>query len=121
MTKNFYILFLLIIGLLLGPMQISAHNSSKADMECCQKESSDSKKSCCKEKQSKETKHSCNSSCSGASCACPVVYSGFTPMFAFQETKQFLFDFSDSKQNFFYSEIGVFSDFRSIWLPPKLS
>lgn len=118
MTKNIYILFLLTLGLLLGPMQTYAHNSVKANMTCCQKESSDSKKSCCKEKQSKEKKHNCNNSCSGT---CPIVSCGFIPTLAFEETNYSVFDFSDSKQNFFYSEIGVFSDFRSIWLPPKLS
>lgn len=121
MTKNIYILLLLTLGLLLGPMQISAHNSSKADMECCQKDSTDSKKSCCKEKESKETKHSCDNSCSGVSCACPVAYCGFAPILTFQEVNQSLFDFSKSKQNYFYSEIIISSDFRSIWLPPKLS
>lgn len=120
MTKNIFILFLLTFGLLLGPMQISAHNSSKADMSCCQKESSDSEKSCCKEKSSKETKHNCDGTCSGASCACPV-YCGFSPMLSFQEAKHSLFDFSNRVQNFFYSEIIISSDFRSIWLPPKLS
>ena len=121
MTKNIFILFLLTIGLLLGPMQTSAHNGSKAIVLCCQKESTDSEKSCCKENQSKGKKHSCDSSCTGASCTCPVVYIGYSLTLDFQEQNNSLFDFSDSKQNFFYSESAVSSDFRSIWLPPKLS
>jgi len=121
MTKNIFILFLLTIGLLLGPMQTSAHNGSKVIMACCQKESTDSEKSCCKENQFKGKKHSCDSSCTGASCACPVVYIGCSLTQDFQEQNNSLFDFSDSKQNFFYSESAVSSDFRSIWLPPKLS
>lgn len=119
MTKNIFILFLLTLGLLLGPTQSFAH-SAKTDMTCCKKESSDSEKSCCKEKSSKETKHNCDSNCSGTSCACPV-YCGFSPILTFQEVNQSFFDFSDRTQNFFYSEIDIFSDFRSIWLPPKLS
>lgn len=121
MTKNIYILFLLTIGLLLGPMQTSAHNGSKAKMVCCQKESSDSEKSCCKENQSKGTKHSCDSSCLGSSCACPVVYCGFSLILDFQEQNKSLFDFLNSTHNYFYSENIIASDFRSIWLPPKLS
>ena len=31
------------------------------------------------------------------------------------------FDFSTEKQNYYYSEIFISSDFRSIWLPPKIS
>lgn len=119
MTKNIFILFLLTLGLLLGPTQSFAH-SAKTDMTCCQKKSSDSEKSCCKEKPSKETNHNCDSSCSGTSCACPV-YCGFSPTLAFQEENHSLFGSLDRTQNFFYSEIGLFSYFRSIWLPPKLS
>jgi len=120
MTKNIYIIFLLTIGLVLGPAQSFAH-SKKCDMVCCEKELSNSEKACCKEKQYKETKHSCDSSCSGVSCGSPVVYCGLSSILAFQEENNSLFDSSDNKQIFFYSEIIISSDFRSIWLPPKLS
>lgn len=119
MTKNIFILFLLTLGLLLRPTPSFAH-SAKTDMTCCQKKSSASQKSCCKEKLSKETKHNCDSSCSGTSCACPV-YCGFSPILAFQEGNHSLFGSLDRTQKFFYLEISIFSDFRSIWLPPKLS
>ncbi|KVV15684.1 hypothetical protein ACRASX_09865 [Flavobacterium sp. TMP13] len=120
MTKNIYILLILTFGLILGPTQSFAHKS-KVVMDCCQKESTDSGKSCCSEKQSKETNHNCDSSCSGASCACPVVYSGFTMVFNFQEENKSLFDFPETTANYYYTEIGASSDFHSIWLPPKLS
>lgn len=119
MPKNSYILFLLILGVFLGPMQSFAHGKKKAEMTCCKKESSE--KSCCKEKKSKETKHDCDSSCSGSSCGCPVMHCSFSPMYVFQEANDSLFDFSERKQNYFYSEVFISSDFRSIWLPPKIS
>lgn len=120
MPKNSYILLLLILGLFLSPTQFFAHNSgNKTEMSCCKKESSE--KSCCKEKKSKGTKHDCDSSCSGMSCGCPAMYCGFSPMVVFQETKDCVFDFSERKQSYFYSEVFISSDFRSIWLPPKIS
>ncbi len=119
MTKNICIIFFTILGLLLGPMQSFAH-SNKIEMKCCQKESSDSEKSCCKKNQSKGTKHSCDGSCSGASCACPMVYCGVFLILDLEEQSNSRFAFSNSKSNFFYSEIIISSDFRSIWLPPKI-
>ncbi|RWW98821.1 hypothetical protein [Flavobacterium cerinum] len=118
MTKKIYILLLLTLGFLLGPTVTYAHNN-KAEMACCKKESS--KKDCCKEHHSKEKKHSCDSGCKSVSCGCPSVSCGFTPTLAFQSENDSLFDFSDRKQNYFYSEIFISSDFRSIWLPPKIS
>lgn len=120
MTKHFCILFLLMVGLILGPTQSFAQNN-KAEMACCKKESSDSEKQCCKEKKDKKNNHNCDSGCLGVSCACPVVSCGFNLMVALQEDNLSLFDFVNNEQNFFYSEIFISSDLCSIWLPPRNS
>lgn len=120
MTKHIYILFLLIVGLLAGSAQAFAQNN-KSEMVCCKKESSDSDKSCCKEKKEREDKRDCTSSCLGFSCACPVFSYAFNLMVTFEENDFLIFDFSNNKQRFFYSEAFISSDLCSIWLPPKIS
>lgn len=117
MTKKIYILLLLTLGFILGPTQSFAH-SNKAEMTCCTKESST--KECCKDNHSKEKNQSCDNSCKDVSCGCPTVYCGYASVLSFQTDNNSLFDFSERKQNHFYSEIIISSDFRSIWLPPKI-
>ncbi|WP_306351096.1 hypothetical protein [Flavobacterium sp. '19STA2R22 D10 B1'] len=118
MTKKFYILFLVTLGFLMGPTLSFAH-SPEPKMACCKKESSE--KSCCKDMDSKEKKHSCDGSCKGASCSCPTVYCGSSSFLSFQSENTSLFNFLERKQNYYYSEIVISTDFRSIWLPPKIS
>ncbi|MBG6188122.1 hypothetical protein [Flavobacterium sp. CAN_S2] len=118
MAKKFYILLLVTLGFLIGPTLVSAHGI-KAEMACCKKESA--AKTCCKEKNSKKKEHSCNNSCVGNSCGCPTAYCGYSSILSFQTENNSLFSFSERKQNYYYSEIFISSDFRSIWLPPKIS
>ncbi|MFV8342926.1 hypothetical protein [Flavobacterium sp. XS2P39] len=118
MAKKFYILLIVTLGFLIGPTLAFAH-SNKASMTCCKKESA--AKTCCKEKDSKKKGHNCDNSCVGNSCGCPTTYCGSTSMVFFQTENNSLFSFSEKKQDYFYSEIFISSDFRSIWLPPKLS
>jgi hypothetical protein len=118
MTKKFYILLLVTLGFLLGPTPTFAHGT-KTEMSCCKEKSTT--KDCCKKKDSKKKGHSCDTSCVGNSCGCPTAYCGSTPMFFSQTTNNLLFSFSEKKQNYYYSEIFISSDFRSIWLPPKIS
>ncbi|MDA6069185.1 hypothetical protein NJT12_06090 [Flavobacterium sp. AC] len=117
MTKKFYILLLVTLGFLMGPTLTYAHGTKTA-MSCCKKESSS--ENCCKKKGSKEKEHNCDKGCLGNSCT-PTSSCGFSPMAIFQTENNSLFSFSDKKQNYFYSEIFISSDFRSIWLPPKIS
>lgn len=116
MTKNVYIAFLLVLGFLLGPMQTFA-SSMPDDMACCKKETMDM--SCCKtDKQ--DVDMGCNNSCGSASCACPIVSVSPSVLFLQNETEAVV-AFSEKKQNYCYAEILITSDFRSIWLPPKLA
>jgi hypothetical protein len=118
MTKKFYILLLITLGFLLGPTLTLSHGT-KIEMSCCKKETTT--KDCCKEKDSKKKGHSCDNSCAGSSCGCPTTYCGSNSIFFSQTTNNALFSFSEKKQNYNYSEIFISSDFRSVWLPPKIS
>ncbi|MEA9414852.1 DUF6769 family protein [Flavobacterium sp. PL02] len=118
MTKKFYILLLVTLGFLMGPTLTYAHGT-KNEMSCCKKESTT--KDCCKKKHSNKKEHNCDNSCSGNSCGSTTANCGFSPMALFQTENNSLFSFSERKQNYFYSEIFISSDFRSIWLPPKIS
>ena len=118
MTKPFYILLLVTLGFLLGPTVTFAHGT-KTEMSCCKKENAT--KDCCKEKDSKKKGHSCDNSCVGSSCGCPVANCASAPMTTFQTESNTLFSFSKNKPNYYYSEIFISSDFRSVWLPPKIS
>ncbi|WP_124020553.1 hypothetical protein [Flavobacterium tructae] len=117
MTKKFYILLFVTLGFLMGPTFTYAHGTKK-EMSCCKKESA--AKDCCSKKDSKDKKHGCDKSCMGNSCT-PTSSCAFSPMAIFQVENHSLFGFSEKKQTYFYSEIFISSDFRSIWLPPKIS
>lgn len=118
MTKKFYILLLVTLGFLLGPTLTYAHGTKK-EMPCCKKEFT--VKDCCKKKDSNKKEHNCDNSCVGNSCGCPTAYCGYSSILSFQTENNSLFSFSERKQNYYYSEIFISSDFRSIWLPPKIS
>lgn len=117
MTKKLYILLLITLGFLMGPTLTHAHGSKK-EMSCCKKESA--AKNCCSKKGSKEKDRDCNKGCLSNSCT-PTGGCGFSPMAIFQTDNHSLFSLSEKKQNYYYSEIFISSDFRSIWLPPKIS
>ena len=96
----------------------------KTEKVCCKKESSSKKdkKECCKKKlSSNEDSHEgCKGACKNITCSSSSVYHGITSLFHTEANKQ-IFSFSTEKQNYYYSEIFISSDFRSIWLPPKIS
>ncbi|MBF7093080.1 hypothetical protein IUY40_16225 [Flavobacterium sp. ALJ2] len=118
MTKKFYILLLVMLGFLMGPTFTYAHET-KNEMSCCKKESP--VKDCCNKKDSTKKGHNCDNSCSGSSCSSTTGNCGFSTIAIFQTENNSLFDFSERKQNYYYTEIFISSDFRSIWLPPKIS
>ncbi len=117
MTKKIFILLIVVLGLITGPTQSYAAGMDSV-MSCCTKESAT--KDCCKEEGTKHQEHHCDSSCAGTSCGCPTVYTSSTPIFLTQTTNNALFDSSEKAQKFYFSEIFISSDFRSIWLPPKI-
>ena len=118
MAKKLYILLLVVIGLLIGPQSAMAHRA-EATKVCCKNTSSEM--SCCKDKkQAMQKKHDCEGSCKSISCACPTAY--VTVSFVtYAADNSPLFDFSETKQNYFYVEISHSNDSRTIWLPPKIS
>jgi hypothetical protein len=121
MTRKFYIMLLVVLGFCMMPSMAFACKT-KTEKACCKKESSSKeKKSCCtKEKDSKTKNHDgCSGACKSVSCGCPTIQLGLSVFFT--DLNPQLFSFSSKKQKYYYSEIFISSDFRSIWLPPKIS
>lgn len=123
MSQKFYILLLVMLGFFMTP-SVAFACGTKADKSCCKKESSSKteQKDCCKkEKKSNESSHDgCSGSCKDVTCSSSTVYLGITSLLYTELNNQF-FGFSTEKQNYYYSEIFISSDSRSIWLPPKIS
>lgn len=123
MSKKFYILLLVMLGFFMTP-SVAIACGIKTEKVCCNKESSSKKdkKECCKKKLSsnKDSHEGCKGACKNITCNSSSVYHGITSLFH-TEANQQIFSFSTEKQNYYYSEIFISSDFRSIWLPPKIS
>lgn len=123
MSKKFYILLLVVLGFFMMP-SVAFACGTKTEKACCKKESSSKteQKDCCKkEKKSNESSHDgCNGACKNVSCGSSAIHLGLMSVFNAGLNKQ-IFCFSTEKQNYYYSEIFIPSDFRSIWLPPKIS
>ena len=123
MSKKFYIVLLVMLGFFMTP-SVAFACGTKTEKACCKKESSSKKdkKECCKKEQSskKESHEGCSGACKDVPCSSSTVYIGMTSLFHTELNNQ-LFSFSTEKQNYYYSEIFISSDFRSIWLPPKIS
>jgi hypothetical protein len=114
---------LVMLGFFMTP-GVALACGTKSEKACCKKESSleKDKKECCKKAaSSKEKSHEgCDGACKNSICSSLTVYLGMTS-FYYTELNNQTFSFSAEKQNYYYSEIFVSSDFRSIWLPPKIS
>ena len=123
MSKTFYIVLLVSLGFLMKPSFAFACGT-KTEKSCCKKASATekAKKECCKKAQSsKEKSHKgCDGACKNITCSSSTVYLGMNAIH-YNELNHQLFSFSTEKQNYYYSEIFISSDFRSIWLPPKIS
>ncbi|MFV8371039.1 hypothetical protein [Flavobacterium sp. LB2P6] len=123
MSKKFYIVLLVMLGFFMTP-SVAFACGTKTEKACCKKESSSKKdkKECCKKEQSSKDKshEGCNGACKSVTCSSSTVYLGMTALF-YTELNTELFSFSTEKQNYYYSEIFISSDFRFIWLPPKIS
>ena len=121
MSKKFYILLLVVFGFFMTPSQAFACGT-KTEKSCCSKKQSaqTEKGNCCK--KNKKTNESSHNGCDGAckSISCSSIFNIEAPSLFFEELHQPLIS-SSEKQNYYYSEIFIPSDFRSIWLPPKIS
>lgn len=123
MSKKFCIVLFVMFGFFMMPGKAFACGT-KTEKACCKKEVSSKaeKADCCnKEHSAKEKSHEgCTGACKNISCGGSTVHLGLTSLLYTSLTNK-NFSFSSEKQNYYYSEIFISSDFRSIWLPPKIS
>lgn len=123
MSKKFYAILLVMLGFFMMP-SVAFACATKTEMACCKKESTSEKdkKDCCKkEKKQNERSHDgCKGACKDLTCSTSSFQLGLTST-VYTELNNQIFSFSTEKQNYYYSEIFISSDFRSIWLPPKIS
>jgi len=95
---------------------------TKSEKACCKKEAASQTKKmpCCSKEKSSKSHEGCNGGCKHVSCTSSVVSLALSsPLYVALNSQ--LFSFSPEKQNYYYSEIFISSDFRSVWLPPKIS
>ncbi len=119
MAKKFYILLIIMFGFFLGPT-LNFARGIKTEKKCFKNKTF--LKTTCKETDFKTKEYRCANGCIESAADCPVVYcSYYSPMISFQTDNHSFFNFSKEKQNYYYLEIFISSDFRSIWLPPKIS
>ncbi len=123
MSKNLYILLLVVTGFLLSPTTTMACNQ-KGEMTCCAKKSisKKEKKECCSNKESskKESHEGCNGACKSITCSSSFIYLGMINGIQL-DLNNTLFGFYTKKQHFYYSNIFISSGYKSIWLPPKIA
>ncbi|MFV5694662.1 hypothetical protein ACM55G_04365 [Flavobacterium sp. LB3P122] len=123
MSKKFYIMLLVMFGFCMIP-SLSFACGTKSEKACCKKEtfSKTGNADCCnKEHASKKKSHEgCNGACKNISCGSSTIHLGLTTL-SYIDLNNKNFCFSSEKQNYYYSEIFISSDFRSVWLPPKIS
>jgi hypothetical protein len=121
MTKKFYIVLLVMIGFFMMP-SIAFACGTKSEKACCKKVavSQTEQMACCNKEKKSKSHQSCNGGCKHVSCTSSVVSLALSSPFYIEFNSQF-FSFSSEKQNYYYSEIFISSDFRSVWLPPKIS
>lgn len=123
MTKQIYILLIVVFGFLLTPTPTYACGKShtKTEKTCCDKKTSQTKKNDCCKKEHSQSNHDndgCGGKCGHSSCHCSGVNIAIALPFV-SELKHTI-SFSE-KQSILYTETYISSGFRSIWLPPKIS
>lgn len=115
-------MLLVVFGFFMMPSTVLACGT-KTEKACCKKESSSKsdKLDCCKKtKDSTKNHDGCHGACKNVSCSSFTAHLGLAS-FVYSDLNNKNFGFSSEKQNYYYSEIFITSDFRSIWLPPKIS
>lgn len=116
------IVIILTLGYFLSPT-VSYACGTKTEKTCCKKatNSKSEKKECCNGKHSNNKNNGCGGRCGHSNCTSSTS-SNFS-IIALNEInfKNNSFNFSNEKQNYFYSEIFLSSGFYSLWLIPKIS
>jgi hypothetical protein len=114
-------MLLVMLGFFMIP-SIAFACGTKSEKACCKKEaaSQTKKMACCNKEKNSKSQEGCNGGCKHVSCTNFVVNLALSSPIYVTVNSQ-LFSFSSEKQNYYYSEIFISSDFRSIWLPPKIS
>jgi hypothetical protein len=114
-------MLLVMLGFFMMPSVAFAYGT-KSEKTCCKKKivSQSEKTACCNKEKSSKSHEGCNGGCKHVSCTSSVVNLALSSL-SYVELNSQLFCFSTEKQNYYYSEIFISSDFRSIWLPPKIS
>ena len=123
MARFYYIIFIILTGFFLTPVQSYAcgTESDKTETSCNKQSDSevDNKETCnnVKEHCGKHGKD-CDGKCGNPNCHCPTNGINFTiPFFAQLSLVKVIF----IKPNFYYQETHYSSGILSIWLPPKIS
>lgn len=116
MTKNIYIIFLLVFTLILGQTHSYANPSQKM-MDCCMEMSMEKTCTCTSDSKSADEmpcKGKCDSMTSSTSmslCLSETILDEDTIILGFKEPKN----------GFFYHESLIPFDFNVIWQPPKIA
>lgn len=102
---------------LLGPTQTYA-NTTQEVMECCMDASTEM--SCCDNGDDTSQKEMpCKKNCESIGCTSPITCCHTILLSEDDNTLNFV-SFRQRQQHF-YAEVLISSDFRSIWLPPKIA
>lgn len=123
MTKQIYILLMVLLGLFLTPTLTYACSKSHTQTEksCCDKKTSQTDKNdCCKNKSSHNQKDNddCGGKCKNASCHCPTAPLAFAlTLDAGMKNHIIVLE----KLTIGYTQSYISSGFHSIWQPPKIS
>ena len=122
MTRQIYILLIVMLGFFLTPTLTNACGKShtKTEKSCCNKKTSQTdKKDCCiNHTDNNQNNDGCDGKCKNHSCHCPTVCFGCTLPFT-SEPKYSILVVS-KKQFFPYTNPYPSSGFHSIWQPPKI-
>lgn len=124
MTKQIYILLLVMFSFILTLTETYACSKSSATTEqaCCKKEKSQDDKSSCSSKSHAQGNHDaddCSGKCGNSSCQCPaVIIWGYIS--SISELKYKLLTVPH-KQFLLYTDPYISSGFHFIWQPPKIA
>lgn len=123
MINKFYIVFLLLFGLLFLPTDSYACGS-KSEKSCCSKEvtAKSSKKACCSSDQESKDSNECDGTCGHSGCT-TTTSSSQSNFILFSDTssEHTIFDFSKEKSKSYYVETLMSFGFSFIWQPPKIT
>lgn len=122
MTKQIYILLMVLLGFFFMPTQTNACgvNSEKIEKSCCQQKTSTfDKKDCCESHAHKEqSEDNCSGKCENSSCICPSSPLVLALPIVIEIKNQNLFL---KKTSIPYTKTYNSSGFGAIWQPPKIS